>query len=953
MNEFEANAYEIFHEGTKRHSGRYPWGSGDNPYQRSINFLGTLDKLKKDGLSEREIWDAMGLGYTGKDEAPLPYNSTRYRALKSIAVNAKRAEESSQAVKLRDKGVGATEIARIMGLKNESSVRSLLAYADRDNANILESTSNVLKNAVNEKGVIDIGRGSEQLMGVTKSRLDTSVAMLKEEGYQVMYIKEQQLGTGKFTSIKVLVPPGTEYKDVVAMKDKIGIVGQKSDDGGRTFNLGLRPPQNVDQSRLAIRYAEEGGTDMDGVMELRRGVSDLDIGGGKYAQVRISIDGTHYLKGMAVYSDDLPPGVDIRFNTNKSDTGNKLDALKPMKTTTDAKGNTIIDMDNPFGAAIKPGGQRGALNIISEEGDWNGWSSKLSSQFLSKQNPDLIKSQLDLTSGIKREQLDEIMSLTNPEVKKKMLQDFADAADGAAVHLKAAGLPRTATHVLLPVPSMKENEIFAPQYRDGEKVVLVRHPHGGVFEIPELTVNNKNRKAKSMMDQALDAVGIHPKAAEQLSGADFDGDTVLVIPQSPAGKNRVLTKAPLAGLKNFDPKRAYPGYEGMKEVDKPGGGTTQQLMGDISNLITDMTIKGAPIAHLERAVRHSMVVIDAKKHKLDWRLSEKDNRIKELKAQYQLREDGKAGGASTLISRASSDMRVNARRLARVGEGGAIDPKTGLLRYVDTGEGRWTAKHPSTGKKVTLYEDHTDSNYWVTKKDKATGKVDRFRKDSTNATFEYNLIKSSKMAETTDARTLSSGTRRENLYADYANRMKSMANEARKELVVTKSNPLNKEAARQYKPEVETLRAKLNLAKANAPLERKAQLVGNAIVKAKQQAKPHMDSDELKKIKGQALLEARRRTGALKQRVDFTDKEWEAVQKGAISKSMLNELLAHADMDRVKALATPRDATAVSSAKMARAKQMLARGYQQSEIAAALGIPTSTLNDNLRSEGVL
>lgn len=37
----------LLHYGTPRHSGRYPWGSGDSPYQRSGDFLSRVDELKK------------------------------------------------------------------------------------------------------------------------------------------------------------------------------------------------------------------------------------------------------------------------------------------------------------------------------------------------------------------------------------------------------------------------------------------------------------------------------------------------------------------------------------------------------------------------------------------------------------------------------------------------------------------------------------------------------------------------------------------------------------------------------------------------------------------------------------------------------------------------------------------------------------------------------------------
>ena len=84
--------------------------------------------------------------------------------------------------------------------------------------------------------------------------------------------------------------------------------------------------------------------------------------------------------------------------------------------------------------------------------------------------------------------------------------------------------------------------------------------------------------------------------------------------------------------------------------------TKQTEMGKISNLITDMTLKGASDDEIERAVKHSMVVIDAVKHHLDYKQSYIDNNIDELKAIYQAKPTGRNGGASTLISRASSTV---------------------------------------------------------------------------------------------------------------------------------------------------------------------------------------------------------------------------------------------------------------------------------------------------------
>lgn len=857
---------ELYHYGTARHSGRYPWGSGKDPYQSGDSFLATVAELKAKGLTEAEI--AKGLGIS----------TTQLRARKAIVKNANRKEDMAMAMRLKQKGYSNVAIGDRMGI-NESSVRSLLDPQLREQRDILENTADMLKESVDSKGFIDIGAGVENQIGVSREKLQTAASMLQQEGYTVHYVKVQQLGTGQFTTIKVLAPPNTPYSEVFNNQDKIKTLQEYSEDGGRTF-FGIHPPENFPSSRLEVLYGNEGGIEKDGVIELRRGVDDISLGSANYAQVRIAVDGKRYLKGMAMYSDDLPPGVDIRFNTNKPNTGNKLNALKPLKD----------DPDNPFGAVIKPGGQKGVINIVNEEGDWSKWSKNLSSQMLSKQSPILAKKQLGLAFDSKKEAFDEINALTNPAVKKKLMGTFADECDSAAVHLKAAALPRLASHVILPVPSLKETEIYAPNYRNGEKVVLIRHPHGGKFEIPELTVNNRHSAAKAALGKAKDAVGINAKVAERLSGADFDGDTVLVIPNN---SGRVKTSPALSGLKDFDPKRAYPAYPGMPKMSKKA---KQQKMGDISNLITDMTIKGASTDEIARAVRHSMVVIDAETHNLNYKQSYVDNGVAALKKKYQ----GKASaGASTLISRASSETRV-----PEVKGNYKIDPKTGAKVYTKTNASYVDSK----GKTV------------------------------------YRTTKSTKMAETSNAFSLSSGTPMESVYATHANKLKALGNTARKVVISTPSIRRSPSAAKTYSKEVSSLSAKLNEALKNAPRERQAQLLANTVVKNKIRDNPNMDPQDIKKIKGQALTEARTRMGAKKPYVDITAREWEAIQSGAISNNKLESILNNTDLDKVKALATPRTALTMTPAKIGRAKSMLQLGYTQAEVADALGVSATTIN---------
>lgn len=898
----------LMHYGVKRRSGRYPWGSGKDGYQHSGDFLSRYEELQKKGLSEKEIADAIGL------------STTDLRMQVRVAKHERRALEADRARSLRDDGLSLNEIAEKMGYANDSSVRSLLNENTSANKNKAKVTAEILKKELEEKGILDVGAGVSNELGVSQQTLKEALFLLETEGYAHFGVGMPQVtNKGKQTNLEIVAKIDKDADDpdaaVRALQKKIyddpqmvqSVRNYHSVDGGDSFNK-LEYPASISSKRVKIQYGDDGGADKDGVIELRRGVDDLNLGNSHYAQVRILVDGTHYLKGMAMYADDLPDGVDIRFNTNKLTGTPKEKVMKSIKD----------DPDNPFGAALKANGQSwytgkdgkqhlSAINKLKEEGDWDKMSKNLSSQFLSKQPIQLIKKQLDLTYKDRYAEFDEIMHLTNPTIKKKLLMDFADECDGAVVHLKAAALPRQSTQVILPVTKLKETEIYAPSYRNGESVALVRFPHAGTFEIPVLKVNNKNPAAKSILGNVMDAVGINPRVAERLSGADFDGDQVVVIPTG--GRVNIKSTHALKELEGFDPKTAYSteGKTGVKLMTKS---ETQKQMGIISNLITDMTLKGANEKEIARAAKHSMVVIDAEKHKLDYKQSEKDQGIAELKTKYQgyKTEDGREkGGASTLLSRRKQDVDVPERQGS-----GIIDKDTGRVTFKETGR---------------------------TYVDKKTGEVKK-------ATTKAKLLN-----ETPDVRTLSSGTREENAYADYANRMKALANRARKEYKTTGNLPYSSTAKDTYQKEVASLNSKLNVAAKNAPKERRAQAIANSQVKAKVQANPDMDKKEIKKASQIAINNARVSVGASgkESRISITDREWEAIQAGAITDSKLSQILRYTDTDALRQRATPKTTTTMSTAKANKAKAMYASGYTYAEIADALGMSSSSVSKYLNS----
>lgn len=851
------------HYGIKRRSGRYPWGSGADKYQREhFKFIADIDNKRNSlGMSDKEIAESLGISTTDlRSKVTLANKEIKKAKMESIEA-------------MHKDGMTNVDIGKELDM-SEASVRNYLKK-NTNTGNIetaIDNTAEMLKRSIEKNEYIDVGAGVERQIGISKEKLRAARKQLVEEGYVEHKIFVKQISDpSKWTTIQVL----TKEKDLAVVnknKDKIRNLEEWSDDGGLTIR-GLEPIKPIGMERIAIRYAEDGGTLKDGLIEMRRGADGLDLGDARYAQVRIATKDGKYLKGMAVYSDDIPNGKDILFNTNKSKTVAAIDVLKDMKD----------DPANPFGSTIIR--QKGHLNIVNEEGTWNTWSDKMSSQFLSKQPVKLVKERLlDTYESLEKERKS-IMALTDPVVRKQLLTEFNDGLDAKARDLKAKGLARTKNHVILPFPEMAPNEIYAPNYKNGEKVVLIRHPHGGRFEIPELTVNNKFKKAKDLLQDAVDAVGIHPSQAEKMSGADFDGDTALVIPNN---SRKIKSQKMLTQLKNFDNKEYAREHETIKKD------VMQIEMGKISNLITDMTIKGASDSEIARATKHSMVVIDSYKHKLDYKQSERDFGISALRTKYQQRIDPKTGrvrkGASTLISRAKN-------------------------KQLDDGD-------------EIVYTD------------KRTGEV-KVKKVPPAKRHQMDMVD--------DAFELSSGTPVEAEYASYANKVKAMKNTVTKDLITIPKIKKNRAVAKAYAPEVDSVLNKLNEALLNAPRERQVQLQANlAYYKS---LRPGMTKDDRKKLRTQVLSAARSKliptAGNKKARIYLTDREWEAAQKGAFSQSKWEEIVYNAEPKRLRELATPKQINKLSSPKLTRARILLDKGYTQAEVAEQMGVSVSTLNENL------
>ena len=946
-----------------RGSGVLPWGSGENPYQHAGDFVTRVKRARKQHpeLSQDDIAKMVGCKSASDLKKQYSKSLSVYRVGRNKEIDA-----------LLKTGMTQQAVADKFGV-NESTLRSWLNPESRKKAEKSQIIADGLEKLVKERGLIDVGAGVEKELNCSKEKLNEALAILQDKGYPIYGGRvPQATNPGKQTTIKALGDPSSDVKwsDLYQHPEKIQSVTdyivREGPDGQEVFTKKWQYPAAIDPKRIMIRFRDDiapdghTGIERDGTIEIRRNVPDLDLKGSHYAQVRIMTQDGHYLKGMAHYaSEEMPEGVDVIFNTNKTRAQADI-VFKEIKS----------DPNNPFGALLRENGGQytyidkdgkeklGLINKTRQEGDWEDWDDTLPSQFLAKQPRELIEKQLGKSIAAKKKEYEELISLTNPTVKKKLLEDFANSCDSDSIHLTAAKLPRQKYQVILPLPTLDDNEVYAPNFKNGETIALIRYPHAGLFEIPILKVNNNNPEAIKRFGSkddgsgsAIDAICVNKHIADILSGADFDGDTVMCIPCNDTrySDTKIANKPPLKDLEGFDPKDAYgysdtyrttetyigkDGKEHIKDVDhyirngvefKPMK-RTQLEMGKVSNLIADMTAKGAPDSDLALAVKHSMVVIDAEKHHLDWQASEKDNRIAYLRKKYQehyddqasIDEDDPSYGASTLFTRAKSPYRVTKPTGTP-----HIDPETGKLVYTE----KQLKPQMYTGKDGKQHIREMEVPLLSTK----------------DSAFELVSVVNSKNPPK-NMEDIFRTNPKEAAYALYSDQLRAMANEARKEILRSGDIKFNRSAQEQYSEEVAHLKEELLKSELNAPRERMAQYYARSVTLARKEENPDLTKKEIKKISNQALANGRVRYGAHRNTVDISEKEWDAIQAGAIPATSLKRLLNYANMDKVRAYATPRQGVKLTEGQENRIKAMLGRGVSAAEIADVMNVSVSTVN---------
>ena len=704
------------------------------------------------------------------------------------------------------------------------------------------------------------------------------------------------------------------------------------------------------------------GIDRDGLMFIRRGVQDLDLGNSTYAQVRINVDDKYYLKGMAAYGDDsmFPDGVDVIFNTNKgSEKG--VGALKELITVKGDKSQ--IDWDNPFGSTVTAEGQSyyedkngkykgselgdkydpdktyslNAVNKLREEQDWDKWSKTISTQMLSKQPIELINQQLDITYGNRVASYEEIKSLENPVIKKLLLNDAAEGFDTDAWDMKADRFVGQQTKVIIPSVTLSDDQCYCPTLKQGEKVALVRYPHAGTFEIPILTNNKRNEECKNVIGTtSTDAICINSTSAEKLSGADFDGDTVTMIPLR---GNKIVATETLKDLQNFDAKKLYqltpeqiaanPNYAGKYEFhNKPTTISARNKgiqMGVVTNLITDISLasdhlpKGVTeeqyMKDITDAVKLSQVVIDAQKHALDIVQAKEDLRFAEINERYR---GSATAGARSIISKHKQDYTSEIPEIdrSRFNTGYDVDAKTGEKVYQFTNR---QMRDSNTGQ---LMYDKDGSPKMATER---TGvKKLLWEKDSTNLVYDKTNVK-------------------EMAYAEYSNKMKALANDARKEAINTKEYKRDADAAKKYANVVSEMAAEYNEVLKNKPLERSAQVLASSNYNQWKRTHTDADDEDCKKMRTILINNERRKLGKTKVVMDINDERWEAIQAHAIAPSKLKDYYSVMDKDKVYQYALPKTKSTISDATKSRVMSLANGNATLADIADTLGISISTV----------
>ena len=936
------------HYGVKRKSGRYPWDPSLH-LPKNYKFIEDRDEMKKRGLSDNEIAKQMGL------------STTVYRSKVTIAKEELKQYNMQRISKLQSEGMIIDDIAKTIGTTGQT-VRNYLDEIKNPNKSSraqrvqTEAVADTLKDAVKRSKYIDVGKGVEIQMGISKEKLKSGLNALVESGeYEVHNLRIAQVtDKNNSTPVKVLTKKGVERSEIYKNMDKVRPVEEFAINGDARMFQQMERPKSIGWDRVHIRYAipegqkghgtNDDGAMMDGAMFLRPGVKDLNLGKASYAQVRIAVGDTHYLKGMALYGTEemfknVPKGTDIIFNTNKTANKTPQEVLKELKKN--PEGGAPIDGPNPFGATVKRQNslvdskgkivykevkgrmgnlvpEIGSINIVNEEGDWGNWSKALSAQFLAKQPTTVVHERLKATMKQVQDEYATIQKVTNPVIKKQLMESFVSDLESKQVHMKAAAPKGFQGHVILPVPDMKENEVYAPNYKNGEKVVLIRYPHGGRFEIPELTVNNNSVARKMISKDSPDAIGIHPKVASKMSGADFDGDTAYVIPNN---KGKFKSRDSLKELKNFDPNMY---------ADKPGTFTPitkryqQTLMGVVSNLITDMTLQGALSGEIARAVKHSMVVIDAEKHKLNYKRSAEENGIDALMRRYMTHIDKVKYGELERYN-------PKTRRVDRV-----VDPDklkkdlTPDKKYVSASTiiSRHKQSVITDGYRVEISDPKSTSG--------GTKTVWRNKKE----TYLVNMVKDANIFLGPNA------TKTEHHYADYVNELKAFKNKVDVDMSGIKMPARDPKAAKIYSEEVLSMKDKVNKVKINRIKERQAQRMAEVASKAEIARRSEdevLKKDDISRIKQQALNKARSMVGAERTPVTITDDEWDAVQSNAVSGTLLKELVSFMDDSQLKSLATPRANKQMTEARKSKAKALLANGYTIAQVAEALGVSSSTI----------
>ena len=251
-----------------------------NHFQSQGFVLISIPDIREEGRTETQIANELGL------------TTTQLRNAITYARKEEREYNREQVAGMKEAGLSNVEIGQRLGI-SEGTVRNYISDNKSSKATSEQQLDNIekaLSDSLKQTGHLDVGVGVERQLGVSRTKFNAVVNQMVENGDLYIHnIQIQRLNDPtKYTIVKVLSTE-PDYLKVLKDSTNIGNLEYFSDDKALESAKRFETPQMVDLNRIKIRYQEDGGADLDGLIEIRKGTEDLDLGNSQMQDGMLSI----------------------------------------------------------------------------------------------------------------------------------------------------------------------------------------------------------------------------------------------------------------------------------------------------------------------------------------------------------------------------------------------------------------------------------------------------------------------------------------------------------------------------------------------------------------------------------------------------------------------------------------------------------------------------------------